>query len=182
MMEQRGKNIQMPAMNVLERLFSCTPRRVGDRVRQVCRGLDVVSPTTVMPRANFATLRRTLSELSFMSGSGRTGSRIDPNNRASAAVNDIEEKALVFCCDSLSTNLNVEGSVYEMMRHVMQTSLRFSFIVLHCLGHGVILAVKPVFEKMPQLCSSLTRYGHLWQSGRFGSTFIQTMKPFVSQA
>ena len=168
----RGRNVHTPVMNLQETILRFPVRKDQSPMR----GLDVVAPAVVLPCANAATVLSRVRRWSF-GGAERPGPCIDVNGAVTAMFGEnIGERLFVAMKDAVGINLCIESLVAAEARNSRGEQHEFSFLGLNCLGHQAVLSMRPVFEAVPLLVSTLTRLGHLCGSTRFMEKFMAQVK------
>jgi hypothetical protein len=178
-MARRCKNIHMPVMNICEYVMNIIEQETDHGSVCTARVAEVFSGTAAMPGGNFATLWRTWKRGSIFNGTGVAGTHVDPERAVSF---DKDDTLLFWCKDSLSANLNMVGAMEDLIDAKIGTDQEFSMYSVNCMSHQLVLTLRPATEAFPGLTSFLSKYGHLWESGRFSSKVTSKHKEFAGKA
>lgn len=171
-LKKRGPNVFMAVLNKAENLF-LFPVAASDGHPElnaagapfVPAGAEVASPAVCLPRANWATVYDRLRSWSVVCG-GPSGAMVDPGRELQEALQQNQERVLLFCRDSLGVNLCVQGRLEALAGEMQDTPDAFSIFGQACVAHQIVLAMKPSLEHVTALTSNIVRLGHLFQGHR----------------
>ena len=183
----RGKpnrNVHLPALNVVQSLFS---RGGGDAVDQLCHGLSgalVFVPTQFLPRGNYGTVFDRMRRWLVLQGTGECGEHVSAKGPAvAAALMGSTCRAQPFCHDNLVMNFCIIGHEQQaILRRLPLLRKQGVLHVLHtaaCVHHSAALAMKPSLEVLDNLPSQLTKLAHLLESGRTMEDFRKKVAALV---
>ena len=179
---RRGKTIHLPVMNLDETLFA---RRYSDET-SILHSCSVHSGSTVLCKANTATVRQAWLDWTALSPSGSSGSRIDPHDSISISLSQSE--AWKTCCvtkDNLGLNQCIMGLNEMDIQAKLDSGLQdeetsVTQLHLNCSCHSAVLCTKPMIDRMHDLPGKCVRLGHLHESGRVSEGHLQHLETTVS--
>lgn len=180
---KRGRNVHVPALNVVQTLAV----RKGDTVRAA----KIHVPCQVLPKANWATIRSRWSQwfLYSSSGIGRKlvladvalpfGLGLAPAVLRSS-VKECSWKAILLTMDNLQANLCIVAE--EQMG--LQADRRTLLLDLACQHHSAALCSKPLITKLGDgaLASAYVRIGHILESSRAFKSYVEALDAEVDKS
>ena len=174
---QRGggaRNKAVPCMNVVQHARLRYGTGGGDRGHAaLC--IQIHSPTTPLPRANYATIFNRKRKWNLVSGV-TVGERLRPpgqdGDRLQDAVDRIPIIVKLGSNDAAAANDCVTAAEQRALIQQRQPNQRWRcHLDVHCLGHQACLLTKPAYERCGDLSSTIVRLGHVLQSARAARGF-----------
>jgi hypothetical protein len=168
---RRGKNVNLPVCNSTETVGVRRLEGLGEDVTNILRVAEVLSPSTVLCKANTSTIRARWKDWCTMSPTG-AGERVDPNRVIDTALacND-NWNTFAITQDNLGLNHLIVGFdekeiVKKLASGECDAMNSDTLLSLSCAAHSVVLCTQSVTTKLDQLPSVCVRMGHLHENGR----------------
>lgn len=171
-----GRNVQMNFMNHTETILAI-PEAPDKRIR----GVELCCPAVGLAGGNWSTILHAWQSWSLCNGT-QPGNKIDSNQVTVESLRAQEEKLLWLCKDSLSANLCLEGFIQHCAVASQGTQDAYSVCATNCMGHQIILGMKPTLDHQAGVCTAMVRAGNLWQSAKFAAQVQKALEDIAEKA
>ena len=176
-LEKRGRNVHMPVLNASETLVSVP----FPHEQAPWRSMELAQPAVPMPAANYATVFDRWRKWTVLNGLPRAGRAIDPDNVIAPAMGAAGDKILLLCKDALGVNSCIEGLVASAAISSRGDDHEFTLFTCNCCAHSAVLCMRPIMERIPEVCATMVRMGHLFESSRFFCNFMKVVDALVPE-
>lgn len=145
--------------------------------------LQLHSPSQLLPRANFATLRHRMCRWSVLCSEGCAEQY--GGERLWSAFEEVGLKLIVHVADALPTNKNVQAAEQigwcKRSEDGCKQGASTLFFETNCLSHQACLAKKPGLLQIDNLCSAIVRFTRAMRSSKFQDLFDKGLTLIASR-
>ena len=174
---RRKRNVHMPTLSFVESLFCQRSHSGGADLF----GMEVASPSIVLPVPNTSTIRNRMGRWSVVSSTG-PGRLIDPHGSVRPALQEVPWPLCVMVMDNLQLNqciLCLEERSLDLKpcdRHP-PASVPDDLTIwgVRCCAHSCVLCMKSILEKATAP-SQLVRMANILESGRSHDKYLSILK------